>query len=147
MDDLKMQRSNAIIGLIYTKLFEAGLGRVDLSIETVRISDCEILAKNRETWNADNRLFEDIVEWLAKEGAIYVGKKNVDVSKGIFVFDGGQLSAKGLSLLKNLDFSEFGDDKSDRLPQSENYSPGYYTKFGEFVGGALGGLAKVLANS
>lgn len=141
-----MKRSMEIIGKIYSELFQTGLSKVSLSIKIMKIGDYKVEAKNREEWNSDNRLFEDLVDWLVKEEAIYIKAKCIDPLSGIVVFDEVQLSAKGLSVLNDLEGGKLLEYKSIASQGIVGHSQEYYTNLGEFVGSVLGGLTKSLGN-
>ncbi len=70
MQNDKMNRSMAIVGKVYQRLYESGLSKQILSIESIKITETDLLPENREAWSKDNRLLTDIVEWLHQEGAI-----------------------------------------------------------------------------
>lgn len=146
MNTEKMQRSMAVVGMIYERLYQNGLSAQMLSLENVELTDVELRPENRGIWHADNRLLADVLTWLHKEGAIYMKGIETDPSIGISHAEEVQLSAKGIELLHEFDLTQVeAEDKTDEKPQSSSYSPGYYTKFGEFIGAALGGFTKVIA--
>jgi len=146
MDTEKMQRSMAVVGKIYERLYKHGLSAQMLSLENIELTDVELVPANREVWYADNRLLVDVLTWLQKEGAIYMKAIENDPSIGISHAEEVQLSAKGIELLHQFDLTQVEEeDKTDEKPQSSSYAAGYYTKFGEFIGAALGGFTKVIA--
>jgi hypothetical protein len=131
------------IGRILAHLINRGLSRVDLEatdameIMTVRQGDEEeVLAT-----------FADCLHWMKDEGLIRVSQ--FQEYDGGYYFNGVQLTSTGIALIRTDPHDdELGGSIEKRVTESKGGDLGssIYTKIGEFVGSALGGLTKSLGS-
>ena len=91
--------------------------------------------------------FSDCLHWMINEGLIRVEK--IHEYDGGYDFVGIQLTAAGITLIRqDTEDPEIGGSIETRVNESggDDLGSSIYTKIGEFVGGAMGGLSKSLGS-
>ena len=131
------------IGRILAYLVNHGLARVDLSSRNAM----EIMTERRGDEAQIVSAFGDCLLWMRDEGLIRVAR-HTPFLNGDYHFSGIQLTSAGIALIKaDTKDEQIGGSIEKRVTDSSGGDLGtsVYTKIGEFVGSALGGLTKSLA--
>lgn len=130
------------VGRILVHLVENGLRRVDLEPSDAM----DIMTERRGDEEEVLQAFSDCLQWMIAEGLVRA--HDVQEYDGGYIFSGVQLTSAGIAMIKaKPQDSEIGASIEERVAeQADNpMDASVYTKIGEFVGSALGGLTKSLA--
>lgn len=130
------------MGRVLVYLVSRGLARVDFE-------ESDAMEIMTERWGDEEEVlqaFADCLKWMLAEGLIRA--ENVTEYEGGYLFSGVQLTSAGIAVIRrNPQDPDIGPSIEDRVSRNAD-SPmeaSVYTKIGEFVGSALGGLAKSLS--
>lgn len=129
------------VGRILVFLIEKGLARVDLEAQDAM----DVMRETRGDEEEVLQAFADCLQWMIAEGLIRA--HSVQEYDGGYSFNGVQLTSAGIAMIKRkTDDAEIGPSIEARVKKQdkEPLDVSAYTKMGEFVGSALGGLTKSL---
>lgn len=138
----KIEYHYQTIGRILAHLVNHGLARIDLSSSDAM----EIMTERRgDEWEVLDT-FLDCLHWMHGEGLIRVQK--FQEYTGGYDVSGVQLTSSGVALIRrDPEDPDIGKSIQERVTKGggDDLGSSVYTRIGEFVGSALGGLTKSIA--
>lgn len=131
------------VGRILVYLVARGLSRTNLDASDAM----DIMTERQGDEEEVVQAFADCLQWMLAEGLIRAYSVQ-EFDEG-YDFNGVQLTALGVATIKRDPHDpDIGLNVETRVARkdADPIDAGLYTKIGEFVGSALGGLTKSLAN-